>query len=299
MIEPQPVTSRRRRFSVDALFTDTSRRAIGVADLLEAKQIQIERIEADPNQPRTGFDRGALEELAASIRTDGILQPIAVRYDEPNDVYVIVHGERRWRAAMIAGLASVPAIVRDVPEDRRLIQQLVENIAREDLNALDRSAALRALKERMGDAPWEQVAAAVGIRRSRLFQLLSTEKLDPVFQDALRRGVISEKQTRAVQGLSIEAQRSLAESLLEGDINPRDLEAAARAMKRPNVTVVPPSADQLAQDASKHARSLSSTLERLERSHASLTEKSTNQLVADLRDLESRMATILTALGDR
>jgi ParB/RepB/Spo0J family partition protein len=163
----------RRRFSVDTLFADTTPRGVGVAELLEAKHIQLERIEPDPEQPRRAFDDERLDELAAAIRAEGVLQPIAVRYDEPRDIYVILHGERRWRAASRAGLASIPAIVREVPEDRRLLQQLMENIVREDLNAVDRAAALRALKARLGDASWDKVAEAVGIRPRSLRQSAS------------------------------------------------------------------------------------------------------------------------------
>ncbi|MEA2583361.1 MAG: ParB family transcriptional regulator, chromosome partitioning protein, partial [Thermomicrobiales bacterium] len=168
---------RKRRFTVDALFADHRPQAVGVEDLPTAKEIRLDRIEADPDQPRRTFDAARLAELAASIGIEGVLQPIVVRYDEARDVYVIVHGERRWRASRQAGLATIPALVRDVPEERRLIQQLMENVVREDLNAVDRAAALRSLKSQLGDAPWEQVAEAVGIRRSRLFQLLGTEKL--------------------------------------------------------------------------------------------------------------------------
>jgi len=215
--------ARRKRFSVDALFTDTSPRGVGVSELVEAKLIQLDRIEADPDQPRTDFDPDGLDELAGSIRADGILQPIAVRYDAERDIYVIIHGERRWRAARIAGLDVVPAVVRDIPEDRRLVHQLVENILREDLNALDRAAALRALKARMDDAPWEQVAEAVGIRRSRLYQLLGTEKLADPLQEALRRGLVSEKQTRSIQRLPQDVQTELGRKVLSGELAPTAL----------------------------------------------------------------------------
>ena len=225
---------RRKRFSVDDLFADTRRQAVGVSELTEAKQIQLDRIEPDPEQPRREFDPERLDELATSIRSEGVLQPIAVRYITEKDVYVILHGERRWRAARQAGLESIPAIVRDVPEERRLLQQLMENIVREDLNALDRAHALRALKTRMHDAPWEQVAEAVGIRRSRLFQLLGTEKLSPKVQDALRQGVVSEKQTRAVQALPDDIQDELAESLMSGTLQPSDIDTAARALRDTN-----------------------------------------------------------------
>ncbi len=225
------MSSRRKRFSVDDLFADTRRQAVGVSELTEAKQIQLDRIEPDPEQPRREFDPERLDELAASITSEGVLQPIAVRYDTEQDVYIILHGERRWRASRQAGLESIPAIVRDVPEDRRLLQQLMENIVREDLNALDRAHALRALKTRMNDAPWEQVAEAVGIRRSRLFQLLGTEKLSPRVQDALRQGIVSEKQTRAVQALDDEIQNELADQLLAGTLQPSDVDSAARALR--------------------------------------------------------------------
>ena len=200
---------RRRRFTVDALFADHRPQATGVVDLPTAKEILLDRIEPDPDQPRRTFDLEKLDELAASIRIEGILQPIVVRYDAPRDTYVVVHGERRWRAARLAGLDRLPAIVREVPVERRLIQQLMENIVRDDLNAVDRAGALRALKIQLNDAPWEEVAEAVGIRRSRLFQLLGTEKLPDPVQDDIRSGRLSEKQSRALQGLAPAAQEAL------------------------------------------------------------------------------------------
>jgi ParB family transcriptional regulator, chromosome partitioning protein len=222
---------RKRRFTVDALFQDTSPRAAGVRDLVDAKEIQLERIVPDPNQPRQTFDDERLAELADSIRIEGILQPLAVRYDEDSDCYVIVHGERRWRAARLAGLRAVPAIVREVPEDRRLIQQLMENVVREDLNAVERASALRALKRQMNDAPWEQVAEAVGIKRSRLFQLLSTEKLPEPVQGAIRAGSLSEKQSRVLQGLEPAAQEVLARMIAEDDLSERVARRLARALR--------------------------------------------------------------------
>lgn len=220
----------RRKFTVDALFQDTSPRAAGVRDLVDAKEIDIDRIAPDPDQPRQTFDEDALAELAASIRQEGVLQPIAVRYVDESDRYIVVHGERRWRAAQLAGLASIPAIVRDIPEERRLIHQLMENVVREDLNAVDRAAALRALKRQMDDAPWERVAEAVGIRRSRLFQLLSTEKLAESVQERIRSGDLSEKQTRSLQGLSPAVQESLAELIVNGtpDEQVRDISRQLR-----------------------------------------------------------------------
>ncbi|MCC6312364.1 MAG: ParB/RepB/Spo0J family partition protein, partial [Thermomicrobiales bacterium] len=177
------------------------------------------------------FDEAKLAELAESIRREGVLQPIAVRYDEEVDTYVILHGERRWRASRLAGLEAVPAIVREVPEERRLIQQLMENIVRDDLNAVDRAAALRALKGQLGDAPWEMVAEAVGIRRSRLFQLLGTEKLPDAAREDLRSGRLNEKQSRALQGLPPNQQEALRAAIVADDIPAVEAMRLSRALK--------------------------------------------------------------------
>jgi ParB family chromosome partitioning protein len=226
-----PAAKGRRRFTVDALFTDHRPQAVGVTDLATAKEIRLERIEPDPDQPRRTFDEAKLAELAASIAIEGVLQPIVVRYDEARDVYVIVHGERRWRASGQAGLEVIPAIVREVPEDRRLIQQLMENIVRDDLNAVDRATALRALKAQLGDAPWEQVAEAVGIRRSRLFQLLGTEKLPEWIQEDIRAGRLSEKQSRALQGLPEAHQAALRDLIVEDELPAEEAMRLARRLK--------------------------------------------------------------------
>ena len=176
-----------------------------------------------------------LEELAASIRIEGVLQPIVVRYDTERDIYVVVHGERRWRACQAAGLASIPAVVRDVPEDRRLVQQLMENIVRDDLNAVDRAAALRALKSQLGDSSWDQVADTVGIRRSRLYQLLGTEKLPEAIQADIRSGRLSEKQSRALQGLPSEHQRALRDVIIGDDLPAAMALTIARRLKAERV----------------------------------------------------------------
>ncbi|HET7094741.1 MAG TPA: ParB/RepB/Spo0J family partition protein, partial [Thermomicrobiales bacterium] len=199
--------------------------------LTDAKDIRLDRIEPDPDQPRRTFDEDKLAELSASIRREGILQPIAVRYDAGRDIYVVLHGERRLRAARDAGLASIPAIVRDVPAERRLLQQLMENIVRDDLNAVDRAAALRALKAQLGDAAWDTVAAAVGIRRSRLFQLLGTEKLPEPARDDIRAGRLSEKQSRALQGLPQGQQEALRAAIVDDDLPAVEAMRLARSLR--------------------------------------------------------------------
>lgn len=222
---------RNRRFTVNDLFTDTRPQATGVQELADAREIDLNRIEADPDQPRRSFDEDRLEELAASIRAEGVLQPIAVRYESERDVYIVLHGERRWRASQRAGLKSIPALVRDVPEERRLLQQLMENVVREDLNAVDRASALRTLKQQMGDVGWDAVAEAVGIKRSRLFQLLGTEKLPETAQDDIRKGKLSEKQSRALQGLQSSYQEALRSLIVENQLSEKVASRIARAIK--------------------------------------------------------------------
>lgn len=237
--------ARRRRFTVDNLFADTRPQAAGVTDLVEAKEIRLDRIRPDPSQPRQTFDEEKLQELAASIRLEGVLQPIVVRYESGRDVYIIVHGERRWRASKLAGQASIPALVREVPIERRLIQQLMENIVRDDLNALDRASALRALKAQLRDAPWEAVAEAVGIRRSRLFQLLGTEKLPAAAQQDIRAGRLSEKQSRALQGLPEPAQEALRDAIISDGLSAERAQQLARSLKGDPVAEDPAAASDL------------------------------------------------------
>lgn len=282
--------SSQRRFTVDDLFTDTRPQAVGVNDMVNAKEIRLDRIIPDPDQPRTSIDENALEELAASIRLEGVLQPIAVRYDTERDTYIVIHGERRWRAAGIAGLDAIPAIVREIEPDHVLLQQLMENIVREDLNALDRAQALRALKERMDDAPWDQVAEAVGIRRSRLFQLLGTEKLSAGFRTLLREGVISEKQTRAVQRLDDDIQEELAGRIRDGRLEPGALDRAARTVRDAGsvdeAIALLDLADAVDDDPA-FTRLLHSTARQTRRLSRSLDELKGRELSSDLRgDLE-------------
>lgn len=251
---PAPSRRSQRRFTVDSLFSDTRAQAVGVRDLTDAKIIELTRIVADPTQPRRTFDPERLDELASSIRAEGILQPIVVRLDSERDRYVIVHGERRFRASRRAGLTEIPAIVRDVPHDRLLVHQLMENIVRDDLNAVDRAAAIRALRSQLGDPPWDDVAAAVGIKRSRLFQLLGTGKLSPDAQADIREGRLSEKQSRALQSLSSMKQEAMRALMVNENLPAAAATRLARAFK--DVPVMPEGDLDAATAALRSLRSL-------------------------------------------
>lgn len=229
------MSSKPRKFAVVAdLLKDTSSRGAGVEEMMNAKQIRRDRIVPDPDQPRKSFPQESLEELAASLKARGILQPIAVWYDRPNDRYVILHGERRWRAAAIAGLEIMPAIVReDQASSERLIDQLMENLQREDLNDVDRADGLAHLKEAMGGVAWERVADAVGIGRTRLFQLLDLldEKKTPEpEQQAIRQGDLTEKHIRALRRVSGPIRDGLRRVIIEDKLSAKEADLAVDAL---------------------------------------------------------------------
>ena len=141
-----------------------------------ARLIPIGRIRPDPDQPRKILDPKPLQDLVQSIQEHGILQPIAVEYQEDESYYKIINGERRWQAAKKAGLAEVPCIERAVDEETRLVHQLVENLQREDLNPIEEAEGYRALVERFGYTH-KQLAQSVGKSRSVITEMLSLNNL--------------------------------------------------------------------------------------------------------------------------
>ena len=141
-----------------------------------ARLIPIDRIRPDPDQPRKTFGKESLQDLVDSIREHGILQPIAVEYDEQEDYYKIINGERRWQAANEAGLKEIPCIERVVDEQTRLVHQLVENLQREDLNPIEEAEGYHTLVERFGYTH-EQLAQSVGKSRTVVTETLSLNNL--------------------------------------------------------------------------------------------------------------------------
>jgi ParB/RepB/Spo0J family partition protein len=236
------------------LFTagEDTERAAG----LQLLAIRLEAIEPDPNQPRQSFDDATLQDLSESIRQDGVIQPIEVVETQPNH-YVLVHGERRWRAAQLAGLDTIPAIVRrrDYDNLTRFVRQLVENIQREDLNDVDRAAGLVHLKQLMeGEAvgqpaksgrktwknqvTWPQVGERLGYSRQRINQLVQLLKLPPDIQEEVRQGRLSERDSRVYQGLEPGQQRELHAAYTAGELTRPTLQQAARLLKNAPSTPV-------------------------------------------------------------
>lgn len=212
----------------------------GVGQLAEAKIIAIARIEANPAQPRRAFDPATLAELADSIRARGVLQPIRVR--RHGDVFQIIAGERRFRAAQLAGLRELPAVVVDQDDDSSYLDALIENIQREDLNPLDRADALRRLRVNLGLRSWEDVGRLLGMTRQSVYNLLGLTDLPAVVQEDIRSGGLTEKHGRALRQLNQDpelqtvAYRRIVESGLSGDQSlalTRDLRQSKRAEEPP------------------------------------------------------------------
>jgi ParB family chromosome partitioning protein len=187
-------------------------------------------VQPNPDQPRHQIDAGELESLASSIARHGVLQPIVVA--ETLDGYQLIAGERRWRAAQLAGLERIPAIVRSDPETHeRLELALVENLQRSDLNALDEAAAFRRLIDEFG-LTQEEVAARVARARSSVANTLRLLDLAPGVQTALADGRLTEGHARAIGALTdAEAQERLAEIVVARGLSVRETEQLARQRK--------------------------------------------------------------------
>lgn len=199
--------------------------------------IEIEKIEPNPLQPRREFDEAALKDLASSIREHGVLQPILVTKREIEtptglDVrYQLIAGERRWRAAGLAGISQIPAVIRrGVPDDKiRLELALIENVQREDLNALERAKAFKQLIEEF-HMVHKEVAARIGKSREMISNTLRLLALPPEMQESLQTGRITEGHARAILmgGDDLVKQKAIYEAILMDRLNVREAENRAR-----------------------------------------------------------------------
>jgi len=188
--------------------------------------VDVNTISPNPKQPRTIMDDAALADLADSIRRHGILQPLIVTRSGAG--YTLVAGERRWRAAKLAGLATVPALVKDTSPQQLLEVALVENIQRQDLGPLEEAAAYKQLIEELG-LTQEEAAQRVGKSRSAVANSLRLLNLLPEAKEALERGLITEGHARTLLSLATpEEQRALLEVMLSGGVTVRAAEESAR-----------------------------------------------------------------------
>jgi ParB family chromosome partitioning protein len=192
------------------------------------RTLPIDRLRPNRFQPRSHFDDAAIEDLAASIRAQGIIQPLVVALE--GEDYAIIAGERRWRAARKAGLEQVPVVVRQVADDRELLElALVENLQRSDLNPIEEAEAYAALQEKFGLSQ-EEVAARVGKARTTVTNALRLLRLPDEVLDLLREGQLSAGQARPLLGLQdADAQIQLADRAVRDGLTARDLEKLAAA----------------------------------------------------------------------
>lgn len=191
------------------------------------RTLPIQQLIPNRHQPRTRFDDEGLEELAASIRAQGLIQPIVVSRKDSSS-YTIVAGERRWRAAQRAGLQVVPVVVRQVDDDRQLLElALVENVQRADLNPVEEAEAYRTLAQNFG-LSHDQVAERVGKSRAAISNALRLLKLPPAVLDLLRSGRLTAGQARPLLALGDDGRiEQLAERAAEQGLSARVLEALA------------------------------------------------------------------------
>ncbi|MGQ0697185.1 MAG: ParB/RepB/Spo0J family partition protein [Panacagrimonas sp.] len=191
------------------------------------REIALDQLRAGAHQPRRHFDQDALAELASSITAQGVVQPVVVR-PIGGDRYEIVAGERRWRAAQIAGLKFIPAVVRTLDDRGAMAVALVENIQRADLNPLEEAEALsRLLKE--CKLTHEQVAEAVGRSRAAVSNLLRLMELNEDVQALVREARLSLGHAKVLLGVSGERQSSLAKLVAEQQLSVRQTEALLQA----------------------------------------------------------------------
>ena len=194
--------------------------------------LPLREIEPDPGQPRKTFDDETLAELSASIAEHGLLQPIAVR-PKPSGGYLIVAGERRWRASRMAGLTEVPVIVKDVTDEQAMELALVENLPREDLDPVEEAAGIRELMTRC-DLTQEQAARKLGKSRSALANSLRLLSLPETVLELLKCGFITIGHAKVVLGLPTpELQEEAAQMIADNQLNVRQAEALCKKLAKP------------------------------------------------------------------
>ncbi len=202
------------------------------SDVNAVQQIALSQISANPKQPRLTFSEQALEELAQSLREDGMIQPVVVQR-AASDSYTIVVGERRMRAAKIAGLQTIPAIVKTIAADRLLEVALVENIQREDLNPIEVALALQQMVDELS-LSHEELAQRTGKDRTTVSNLLRLLRLPKKVQELVAQGRIANGHAKALLALdSPDVQTELAQKVAEQGLSVRQVESLVRAIVDP------------------------------------------------------------------
>jgi len=201
-----------------------------VSDRKESSLLPIDKVRPNPFQPRKNFDEAALAELAQSLRSHGVLQPIVVRHSGSG--FELIAGERRWRAARIAGLSELPAVVRAGVTDNDMLElALIENLQREDLDAIERARGFRAMMESLAITQ-EETAKRVGLQRATVANHLRLLDLPQPVQDAVSKGLLSMGHAKAILGLTVARDQVAAmERAVREGLSVRQLESLGRERK--------------------------------------------------------------------
>jgi ParB family chromosome partitioning protein len=226
MADKRPALGR----GLSALIPDAP--TVPAPDKERSLEVDIDQLRPNPFQPRVHMDDGRIEELARSIRSHGVIQPIVVRSSAEGG-YEIVAGERRWRASQRAGLLKVPVVVREIPDDRLLAAALIENIQREDLNPIEEAQAYRRLADDLS-LTQEQIAEAVGKDRSSIANYVRLLRLPSEVRENVAAGALSMGHARAILGMPDEsAQLRVAREVVAKHLSVRQTEALVSKAGQP------------------------------------------------------------------
>ena len=217
---------------LDALLSDP----VAMSGSRDGKLVQlpIESLKKGQYQPRTRMDKAALEELAQSIKARGIVQPIVAR-ELDDSGYEIIAGERRWRAAQIAGLDTVPVVLRTIPDEAALAISLIENIQRENLNPIEEASGLKRLLDEFG-LTHEKVAEGVGRSRSAVSNILRLLSLGPATRELLEEGKLEMGHARALLGLEGNEQDAVAKKVAARRMSVRQTEELVKQLQSGKTT---------------------------------------------------------------
>lgn len=259
---------------LEALFVDNS------TDQAEISTLAITEIEPNRDQPRKQFDPTALSELADSIKEYGVLQPLVVR-PLPDGSYQLVAGERRWRASRMAGLSSVPVVIRELTDSQAMELALIENLQREDLNAIEEAAGYRELMDRFG-LTQEQVAQRVGKSRPVITNAMRLLNLPEDVREMVVDGRLSAGHARALLSLEDEEMiRVLAREIIKKGLSVRQVEAIVKKSKQ---LVKPPKTPPTAWDNSYFAEVQLALSQSLSRKVKIEGEKNKGRLIIEFYD---------------
>ena len=221
----------------------------------QLKQIDVQLLKRGTYQPRRFIDEADLEELAASIKKHGVMQPIVIRpVDHEETPYEIIAGERRWRAAQLAGLTEIPAIVRDLTDQVAIALALIENIQRQDLNPIDQAMALQRFHDEFG-LSHQEIAETVGKARTTVSNLLRLLTLAEPVKELMQQGLLDMGHARAILTLKAKDQLKVAQHVIEKNLSVRQTEQLVRDFNAPKQekpkTAIAPDIQQLTQRLSE------------------------------------------------